>query len=360
MVKALVAREAGVPPEVEDIDLPPVSPGDVRVRIAAAGVCHSDLSMVNGTIQPRYPVVLGHEASGVVVETGSAVSDVEPGTPVILNWAAPCRRCWFCLRREPWLCRVVEGVVSTDRGATAGDEKVGAALGVGAFAEETVVPRSAVVPLPGGIGLDVGAVVGCAVLTGIGATHHTADVRPGDAVLVIGLGGVGLSAVAGARLAGAHPVIAVDLNPDKEAVAREMGATDFLVWEDKLPRAVRGLTDGIGADHALECVGKPATIRGAWASTRRGGTCTVVGVGRTTDEVTFNAMELYHFGRNLTSSVFGSCDPERDIPTIAGHITSGALRLDTLITHRTDLHGIVEAFDRMARGEGVRTLAELG
>lgn len=358
MVKALVVLEAGQQPEVMDVILPEMGPQDVRVRIAAAGVCHSDLSMVNGTITPMFPVILGHEASGVVVEIGDGVTDVELGARVVLNWASPCRACWFCLHAEPWLCRKVEGVVSTLGGTLADGTPVNLALGVGAFAEQTVVPRASVVSLPDGVGDDVGAVMGCAVLTGMGAVRNTADVRSGDSVVVFGLGGIGLSAIAGARLAGATTIIAVDLNEEKEADAKAMGATHFLLSDASVAKSVRKLTGGRGADHSLECVGKPATIRSAWSSVRRGGKCTVVGVGRASDEVTFNAMEIYHFARTLTSSVFGSCDPERDIPVLADHVRSGAVDLDGLISHRTDLHGVSDAFTRMQAGEGVRTLIE--
>lgn len=356
MVKALVAFEVDAPPEVVEVTLPELGAEDVRVRIEAAGVCHSDLSMVNGTITPEFPVVLGHEAAGVVIEVGPAVGDVETGDRVVLNWAAPCRSCWFCLQAEPWLCRAVEGAVSRPGGVLEDGTPVHVALGAGAFAEEAIVPRSGVVPLPLDVGFDVGAVMGCAVLTGMGAVRNTANVRSGESVVVLGVGGIGLSAIAGARLAGASRIIAVDVNESKESFARDLGATDFLLFEEKLPKAVRALTDGRGADHAFECVGKPATIRAAWTSVRRGGQCTVVGVGRVSDDVTFNAMEIYHFARTLTSSVFGSCDPERDIPILAAHAASGAVDLSRLISDRTRLPGVVEAFARMESGQGVRTL----
>lgn len=360
MVKAMVAITASTYPELVDIELPIIGPGQVRVAIRAAGVCHSDLSMVNGTVVPQFPVVLGHEASGVVAELGVGVEDLQVGTPVVLNWAPPCRHCWFCLHGEPWLCRQVEGVVSTPYGRLPDGTQLHAALGLGAFAEEVVVPRSAVVPLPDGIDLVVGAILGCAVLTGMGAVRNTADVRSGESVLVIGLGGIGLSAVVGARLAGAAQVIAVDANESKEVIAREMGATDFLVFDEHVSRTVRDLTGRRGVDHALECVGKPVTIRAAWSSTRRGGSCTVVGVGKVSDEITFNAMELFHFARTLTSSVYGSCDPERDIPILAQHVLSGAVDVSRLITHRGELSSLPDAFDRMKSGTGVRTLIEFG
>jgi len=358
MVKALVAHESGTTPEVVEILLPNLGPRDVRVDIAAAGVCHSDLSMINGTISPTFPVVLGHEASGTILEVGSQVEDLEPGSRVVLNWAAPCRQCWFCLHAQPWLCRAVEGVVSRPGGTLIDGSALNLALGVGAFAEQTLVPRSSVVALPDGVGFDIGAVMGCAVLTGMGAVRNTADVRAGESVVIFGLGGIGLSAIAGARLAGASRVIAVDVSESKAETALGMGATDFLISDGTVPKSVRKLTGGRGADHALECVGKPVTIRAAWSSVRRGGKCTVVGVGGVSDEVTFSAMEIYHFARTLTSSVFGSCDPARDIPVLSEHVRAGSVDLARLISHRTDLHGVSAAFSRMQAGEGARTLIE--
>jgi S-(hydroxymethyl)glutathione dehydrogenase / alcohol dehydrogenase len=358
-VDAVVAMAPQTPPDVVKIELPPVGPRDVRVGIAAAGVCHSDLSMVNGTIKPTFPVVLGHEASGIVLETGKDVTDLDEGSAVVLNWAAPCRSCWFCLNAQPWLCQRVEGRTSTPAGRLADGRPLSISLGVGAFAEETVVPRAAVVPLPDGVGLDVAALMGCAVLTGLGAVRNTARVRSGESVAIFGLGGIGLSAVVGARLAGASRVIAIDVNESKADAARELGATHFMLSEERIAKQIRSLTNGRGVDHAFECVGKSAAIRAAWSSTRRGGNCVVVGVGGVTDEVGFNAMEIYHYARNLTSSVFGSCDPERDIPLLAELVRTGAMHLQPLISHRTDLSGVNDAFARMGAGEGLRTVIEL-
>lgn len=358
MVKAIVVDGEGATAQVREITLPELGPDDVRVRIAAAGVCHSDLSMVNGTVVPQYPVVLGHEASGVIAEVGGNITDLAPGDRIVINWAAACRRCWFCLQGEPWLCTEVSGP-STPGGVLDDGRQTNAALGVGAFAEETVLPRRSVVPIPDGLGLDVAAVMGCAVLTGAGAVRRTAGVRSGESVLVLGLGGIGLSAVAGARLAGAGPIIAVDVAEEKEELARGLGATHFLAGDPKLAKQVRALTGGRGTDHAFECVGASATIRTAWQSTRRGGRCTIVGVGGKSDEVSFNAMELFHFNRILSSSVYGSCDPDRDIPELSDHVLAGRLELDRLITHRIGLDGVNDAFERMRAGTGVRSLIEL-
>ncbi|WP_274542865.1 alcohol dehydrogenase catalytic domain-containing protein [Rhodococcus opacus] len=333
---------------------------DVRVRIVAAGVCHSDLSMQNGTVGVQYPVVLGHEASGVVVETGSDVSSISVGQNVVLNWAAPCRTCWFCHNGEPWLCSAVEGVTTVERGTLADGTPLNQGMGVGAFAEEVVVPAASVVPLPEGVPLDLAALLGCAVLTGVGAVRNTADVRPGESVLVIGQGGIGLAAVMGAKLAGADPIIAVDVSPDKESLSIAAGATHFLVSHPKLSKDVRALTEVRGVDHSFECVGAAATIRAAWGSTRRGGSCIIVGVGRKEQEVIFNPLELFHFSRTLTSSIYGASDPDRDVPVLAEDVRSGRLGLDDLVTHRITLEEIGDAFERMKSGQGARSIIKIG
>lgn len=360
MVRAAVVTQAGGDVEIQDIDVPEVGPGEVRVRIAAAGVCHSDLSFTNGTLRPEFPVVLGHEASGTVVAVGDAVSAAAPGDRVVLNWAPACRNCWFCNAGEPWLCKQVEraGVV-TPRGALADGTPLNVALGVGAFAEEVVVPERAVVRLPDGVPLDLAALLGCAVLTGVGAVRNTAKVQPGESVAVIGLGGIGLSAVAGAKLAGATTIIGVDVSADKEQLARSQGATEFITPGESLPKQIRALTEGRGADHVFECVGRAATIRSAWESTRRGGQCTVVGVGRRDDALSLNALEIFHFARTLRSSVYGSSDPDRDIPVLCELVLDGSLDLASLVTHRVGLEQIPEAFERMRRGIGARSLVVL-
>ncbi|MEB3022812.1 Zn-dependent alcohol dehydrogenase [[Mycobacterium] crassicus] len=348
--------EPGGKPELQEIILPEVGPHDIRVRVAAAGVCHSDLSMVNGTIVPQYPAILGHEAAGVVEQTGVEVDSVSVGDHVVLNWAAACRHCWFCEAGEPWLCSEIEGVVSVPRGSLADGTQLHAAMGIGAFSEEIVVPASSAVPVPADLPLDVAALLGCAVLTGVGAVRNTAHVKPGESVLVVGLGGVGLSALMGARSAGAEPIIAVDVAPEKEPLARKAGATHFLLSDPKLSKQIRSLTGGRGADHAFDCVGAPQTIRMAWGAVRRGGQCTVVGIGRRDQEVTFNPLELFHFSRTLTSSIYGASDPDRDVPAMADEVRNGDLELATLITHRIEFDGLDEAFERMKAGEGGRSV----
>jgi len=357
MVQAVVTRAAGAPPSVEEVTLRPLGEADVRVAVAGVGVCHSDLSMADGTLRPSYPLVLGHEASGVVTEAGVAAG-ITVGTRVVLNWAVPCRTCWHCTHGEPWLCSTIEGTTGTPGGTLADGSPFEACLGLGAMAEEVVCPGSAAVPVPDGVPLAEAALLGCAVLTGVGAATNVAGVRPGDSVVVIGLGGVGLCAVMGARLAGATTVVAVDTSPGKEPLARAVGATHFLEAAPDLSRQVRALTEGRGADRALECVGQATTIRAAWSSVRRGGTCVVVGVGPKDQQVTFSPLELFHFSRTLTSTVYGNSDPAADLPALAEHVVAGRLDLAALVTDRIDLDGVPAAFERMRRGEGGRSLVE--
>jgi S-(hydroxymethyl)glutathione dehydrogenase/alcohol dehydrogenase len=355
----VIVREPAARPEVAELRLPEVGPGQVRVRVRAAGVCHSDLSMVNGTIRPPYPLILGHEAAGEVVEVGDHVTRAAPGDHVVLNWQPPCRACWFCDHGEPWLCSTSSGVAALENGITLDDAPVHVALGLGAFADQVVAPEKAVIRVPGELDFERAALLGCGVLTGTGAVRNTARVAAGESVVVIGLGGVGLSVVAAARAAGASDVIAVDVSEAKKGLAEAAGATDFVVSSDNLSKDVRGRTSGRGADHAFECVGRAATIRAAWRATRRGGQVTVVGMGSNDDLVSLSALDVFSSARILRSSVYGQADPDVEIPRLAADVLSGALPLDHLITDRIGLADVPAAFDRMARGEGARSVVSL-
>jgi S-(hydroxymethyl)glutathione dehydrogenase/alcohol dehydrogenase len=355
VVKAAVLLEVGGTQQIRDIELRELGPTDVQVKIAAAGVCHSDLSLATGVLAQTLPAVLGHEGSGTVVAVGSDVDHVSLGDRVVLNWAPPCRTCWFCTHGEPWLCENALAAASVSH-ATLDGAAAFPGLGTGAFAEQTVVPARAVIPIGDDVPLEVAALLGCAVLTGVGAVTNSARVRPGESVLVVGLGGVGLSALQGARLAGAGTIIAVDVAADKEAVARRCGATEFLVAADDLAKQVRRLTDGRGADAAIECVGRSSTIRQAWSCTRRGGRTVVVGIGRNDDRADFGALEVFHFARSLTGCVYGSADPDVEVPRLVDAWRAGKLDLEALATDRADLGGIDDAFGRMREGQGGRTL----
>ncbi|MFD7000735.1 Zn-dependent alcohol dehydrogenase [Streptomyces mirabilis] len=357
MVRAAVLPAVGAPLEIAEIDLPAPGPGQVRVRLAAAGVCHSDLSLSDGTMRVPVPAVLGHEGAGTVVSVGEGVTGVAPGDGVVLNWAPSCGRCHACSLGEVWLCANAltgAGDVYARRASDGSDLHPG--LNVAAFAEETVVAAGCVLPVPDGVPLTDAALLGCAVLTGYGAVHHSARVRAGETVAVFGVGGVGLAALQAARIAGASQVIAVDISPEKESLAREAGATHYVVASDTTAREIRSLTGKQGVDVAVECVGRAVTIRAAWDSTRRGGRTTVVGIGGKDQQVTFNALEIFHWGRTLSGCVYGNSDPARDLPVLAEHVRAGRLDLGMLVTERIGLHGIAGAFENMMAGKGGRAL----
>ncbi|MFI6492616.1 Zn-dependent alcohol dehydrogenase [Streptomyces sp. NPDC050564] len=357
MVRAAVLPAVGAPLEIAEIDLPEPGPGQVRVRLAAAGVCHSDLSLSDGTMRVPVPAVLGHEGAGTVVSVGEGVTHVVPGDGVVLNWAPSCGSCHACSLGEVWLCANAltgAGNVYARRASDGSDLHPG--LNVAAFAEETVVAAGCVLPVPDGVPLADAALLGCAVLTGYGAVHHSAGVRQGETVAVFGVGGVGLAALQAARIAGASKIVAVDVSPEKESLARAAGATDYVVASDTTAREIRALTGKQGVDVAVECVGRAVTIRTAWDSTRRGGRTTVVGIGGKDQQVTFNALEIFHWGRTLSGCVYGNCDPARDLPVLAEHIRAGRLDLGDLVTDRIALEGIPAAFENMIAGKGGRAL----
>jgi S-(hydroxymethyl)glutathione dehydrogenase / alcohol dehydrogenase len=374
--RAVVLTEIGAPMRVAEIELPDPGPGQVRVRLAAAGVCHSDLSLSNGTLRQPVPAVLGHEGAGTVVAIGADVIGVAPGDRVVLNWSPACGECQFCRRGEGYLCIHGADAAGTHYASLAGSQTpLFAGLGTAAFATETVVPAGGVLPLPDDVPFQDAALLGCAVLTAYGAVNHAAGVQPGESVVVFGLGGVGLAVVQSARIAGAGPIIAVDVRSEKEKLARRLGATDFLVADPPppthgnaadgmaanakpaVPRQVRELT-GDGADHAIECVGRAATIRAAWSSTRRGGSTTVVGIGRADDKVEFSALELFHFARTLRGCVYGNSNPAADLPVLAELVRTGRFDVSALVTDRIGLDDVPAAFERMSAGAGARSLIE--
>ncbi|MEW2285777.1 Zn-dependent alcohol dehydrogenase [Streptomyces sp. NPDC047841] len=355
-VRAAVLPAIGAPLEITGIELPDPGPGQVRVRLAAAGVCHSDLSLSDGTMRVPVPAVLGHEGAGTVVAVGEGVTHVSPGSPVVLNWAPSCGGCHACALGEVWLCaNALNGAADVHARTTDGTD-LHPGLNVAAFAEETVVAASCVLPLPDGVPLVDAALLGCAVLTGYGAVHHSARVRSGETVAVFGVGGVGLATLQSARMAGASRIIAVDVSPGKEELARAAGATDYVLASDTTAREIRALTGRQGVDVAVECVGRAVSIRAAWESTRRGGRTTVVGIGGKDQQVTFNALELFHWGRTLSGCVYGNSDPARDVPLLAEHVREGRLDLSLLVTDRITLEEIPTAFGNMLAGKGGRAV----
>ncbi|MGR4854637.1 Zn-dependent alcohol dehydrogenase [Streptomyces sp. LARHCF252] len=355
-VRAAVLPAIGSPLEITGIDLPDPGPGQVRVRLAAAGVCHSDLSLSDGTMRVPVPAVLGHEGAGTVVAVGEGVTHVAPGDGVVLNWAPSCGACHACSLGEVWLCaNALNGAADVYARTTEGAD-LHPGLNVAAFAEETVVSAACVLPVPQGVPLTDAALLGCAVLTGYGAVHHSVQVRPGETVAVFGAGGVGLAALQAARIAGASKIVAVDVSAEKEELARAAGATDYVIASENTAREIRALTGKQGVDVAVECAGRAVSIRAAWDSTRRGGRTTVVGIGGKDQQVTFNALEIFHWGRTLAGCVYGNSNPAEDLPVLAEHVRAGRLDLSALVTERIALDGIPAAFDNMLAGKGGRAL----
>jgi S-(hydroxymethyl)glutathione dehydrogenase/alcohol dehydrogenase len=303
-------------------------------------------------------VVLGHEGAGEVLAAGPGVSEVTAGDHVILSWIPPCGTCALCLRGQPQLCTAVRqsraGLPSPLRDAAG---PVGLGLGVGAFAEQTIVPREAVIPIGHDIPFDVAAVVGCGVMTGIGAVINTARVTPGATVAVIGCGGVGVNVIQGARLAGAAAIVAVDRLEAKLGVAEKFGAT-HAVRDDAFPAAVAELTGGGGFDYVFEVVGRSATIRLAWDATRRGGTTVVVGAGSRTDMVSFSAGELFATERRLLGCLYGSADVRTDFGRLLRLWKSGRIDLAALVSRRIALEEVNDAFAAMEAGEVIRSVIE--
>jgi S-(hydroxymethyl)glutathione dehydrogenase / alcohol dehydrogenase len=357
-VKAAVLRGAGDAFVVEDVRLRAPGPRDVHVRIAASGVCHSDLSIQDGTIPHPLPAVLGHEGAGVVLETGAEVSTVSPGDHVVLAWVAPCRACFFCLRGHPELCEHGLDHAFTAPYATAPDGTAFlAAFGTATFGEETIVPERACIKIDPAFPLEHGALVGCGVVTGVGSVCNSARVEPGASVVVIGCGGVGLAAIQGARLAGAEPIIAVDRVAAKLDLARRCGATEVIdAAAGAEVAAVHALTGGRGADYVFEVVGRSATMEAAFEMTRRAGTCTIVGAGSPTDMVKFGALQLMVGAKTLRGCVYGSTDPARDFPEIVRLQQAGKLDLDALVTRRIGLDELDDAFRAMQAGEVARSI----
>jgi len=362
-MRAAVLVSVGEPLEIAELELGAPQQGEVRVRLAASGVCHSDLSLVEGRVPYLTPVVLGHEGAGVVEAVGSGVTRVSPGDHVVIAWVPNCGHCFHCLRGERHLClTAVRRQGRMDDGGTRFQRDgvpVFHGLDAATFAEATVVRESAVVRIDPGIPLATAALVGCAVTTGVGAALHTAGIRPGERVVVIGCGGVGLSAVMGCRLAGAERIVAVDPVAERRQAALRLGASEAFEPEEAAD-AVMELTSGIGADAVFEVVGRPELQRQAWEMTRRGGRTVLVGVAAIGVETSLPSLALAISERQIRGCYYGSAFPERDFPAILSLYRAGRLDLDALISQRLPLDGVNDALDAMRRGEHLRTVLTLG
>lgn len=364
-VRARVFSAPGEALGDEELRLAEVRDDLVRVRLRAGGVCGSDLHVADGDWAAEGPLVLGHEGAGVVEEVGPDVRDVGPGDRVVLSWFAPCRRCRNCARGRAWLCQNTKALENTlpdgtTGFATADGSPVPAFLGLGAFAEATVVPESAAVKVPDGVPFPVAALIGCAVTTGVGAVVNTADVRPGDSAVVVGCGGVGQAILLGLGLVGAYPVVAVDLSEERLALARELGATHALRGEDPdLADHIRAVTGG-GADHAFEAIGKAATLEMLPSLLLRGGQAVIVGMPAEGVTVSLDPFDLADGGKRVLGCNYGSSVPSVDFPKLARLYLSGRLPLDRLVGRTTTLGGVDGALDDLRRVAGLRTIIRFG
>ncbi len=362
-VRGVVARSQGAPVEVVTINVPDPGPGEAVVKVQACGVCHTDLHYREGGINDEFPFLLGHEAAGVVEAVGEGVDDVAPGDFVILNWRAVCGSCRACDRGEPWYCFSTHNAaqrMTIAEGDDAGTELT-PALGIGAFAEKTLVHSGQCTKVdpsadPAAVGL-----LGCGVMAGIGAALNTGQVTRGKSVAVIGCGGVGSAAVMGSRLAGASTVIAVDLDDKKLDWARAMGATHTVNSTEADPvEAVRELTGGFGADVVIDAVGRPETWKQAFYARDLAGTVVLVGVP--TPDMTLPdipLLDIFGRGGSLRSSWYGDCLPSRDFPMLVDLYQQGRLDLDAFVTERVGLGDVEAAFERMHHGDVLRSVVIL-
>jgi NDMA-dependent alcohol dehydrogenase len=364
MPKAAVCTGMNQPLEVRNLDLAPPKAGEVLVRMGASGVCHSDLSIQNGTLFGAFPIVLGHEGAGVVEEVGEGVEDLVPGDHVVISWVPQCGTCYFCERGQPFLCEAGGNAMATGGlldGTTrfsSGGEPVRQMACSGTFSERAVIPAIGAVKIPEDIPFDIAALIGCGVLTGVGAALNTADIHPGDTVAVIGCGGVGLNVIQGARIAGAAEIIAVDMVPAKLDLARELGATDVVNAADSDPVAkVLELTGGRGADVVFEVIGLRHTIEQTIMMTRRGGQAVLVGVPSMDVMLELPAFfGVVLMAKTIKGCWYGSSNVREDVPKLLEHYKRGELKLDELISRRISIADVMDAFAAMEAGEVARSV----
>ena len=358
-VKAVIARAKGAPVEIVTINVPDPGPGEAVVKVQACGVCHTDLHYREGGINDDFPFLLGHEASGIVEAVGAGVTDVAPGDFVILNWRAVCGQCRACKRAEPWYCFATHN--ATQKMTLEDGTELSPALGIGAFAEKTLVAAGQCTKVdpsarPAAVGL-----LGCGVMAGIGAAINTGGVTRGKSVAVIGCGGVGVAAIAGSALAGASPIIAVDIDAKKLATAASLGATHTVDSSATDPvTAIQELTGGFGADVVIEAVGRPETWKQAFYARDLAGTVVLVGVPTPDMKVPdLPLIDVFGRGGALKSSWYGDCLPSRDFPVLVDLYQQGRLDLDAFVSEEIGIGDIEAAFERMHRGDVLRSVVIL-
>lgn len=365
-MRAALVEAQGRPPRLRaDVEIDAPRAGEVRVRVSHCGLCHSDLSLADGTFPAPLPLVLGHEASGVVESVGPGVSALEPGDPVVLTPCPPCGHCAWCVRGEAMLCVQTRGLTTHAlpdgrTGLSRGGRPVYRGLNVGAFAELVLAPAGGAVRIPRDVPLDTACVIGCAVQTGVGAVLNTAQVEEGATLLVLGLGGIGLAAVQGARLAGASRILACDPVAERRELALQLGATEVIDpgREDVVARA-HELT-GIGVDYAFECAGRGGLLRTALDAARSGGTAVAVGAPPLDEAFSLEPAAAFVLsGKKLLSCVLGSSNSLREIPRLVALWQAGRLDLEALVTARRPLEELDRALEDLAAARGIRSVIAL-
>ena len=357
-VRGVIAGTKGSPVTIQTVRVPDPGPGEALVRVKACGVCRTDLHYREGAISDDFPFFLGHEASGTVEEIGPDVKNVSPGDFVILAWRAPCGTCRSCVRGRPWYCFDSR---NAQQKMTLGDgTALSAALGIGAFAELTLVDAGQAVKVDPTVRPEVAGLLGCGIMAGLGAALNTGGVTRGDSVAVIGCGGVGDAAIAGSRLVGARTIIAVDVDEQKLTWAKEIGATHAVNASQSDPvEAIRGLTDGNGVDVAIDAVGTPQTYRQAFYARDLAGTVVLVGVPSPEMKIELPMLEVFGRGGSLKSSWYGDCLPSRDFPMFIDLYLQGRLDLDLFVSETIGIDDVEEAFHKMERGEVLRSVVLL-
>lgn len=355
-MKAVVAHEVNKF-SVVDVDLDAPKVGEVQVKMQATGVCHSDLSIINGTIRWKLPSVLGHEGAGIVEQVGEGVTQVKPGDHVVLSFVPNCGECFNCLRAEPHLCRQNKphgGLLDGTSRVRMNGQEIAVMSFLGNMAEYCVVPEACVVAIDKRYDFKAAALVGCGVTTGVGAAIKTAEVKPGSTVAVFGCGGVGLNVIQGARIAGAAKIIAVDLSVEKMQMARAFGATDNVSGNGDSVKEILNMTGGIGVDYAFEVVGNGKLVEACVKATRANGTTVLVGVGRSDDRFSFNAMILPFTAKTIKGCMYGSANFKVDFPMYLDLYQQGRLDLDRLITRTYSIDEAPEAFADLESGKNAR------
>jgi S-(hydroxymethyl)glutathione dehydrogenase / alcohol dehydrogenase len=356
-MKAALVREFGKPLVIEEVSLAGPEAGEVRVKVAACAICHSDIHYAEGAWGGTPPIILGHEASGVVQEIGPGVAGIEIGDHVIVSLIRHCGQCFHCSRGEPTQCETKFPLDQSGRLRDASGAPVGQGIRTAAFAEETVVHESQCVVIPKSVGFEQASLLACGVITGLGAVTNTAKVPVGSSVVVIGTGGVGLNSIQGARLSGAHPIIAVDLSDEKLEAAKGFGATHgFNPSRDDVTAGVKALTEGRGADYVLVTVGSTPAMLQAMALPRRKGTVVMVGMPATGAKLPLEVGDIADYSQTIAGSKMGESRPKTDIPKLIELYQDGRLLLDELVTERYPLDQINEAFASVNRGEALRNV----